>query len=86
MENEENRGVINKKAYEYQFVTFCQFSFGALSLFSLSHSWTLRVFLENSSFGEMKGKTSNGRTRKGRKVKIKQGRVGSSGFSRNTCK
>ena len=38
MENEENRGLINKKASEDQLVTFCQFSFGALSLFSLSHT------------------------------------------------
>jgi len=30
MENEENRGIINKKAYEDQFAVFCQFSFGAL--------------------------------------------------------
>jgi len=37
MENEENRGLI-KKAYEDQFTDFCQLSFGALSLFSLSHS------------------------------------------------
>jgi hypothetical protein len=36
MENEENRGLIHKKASEDQLVTlvsFCQFSFGALSLF-----------------------------------------------------
>jgi len=36
MENEEKRGLIDKKAYEDQLVTFCQFSFGALSLLSLS--------------------------------------------------
>ena len=43
MENEENIGLIDKKAYEDKFVTFFQFSFGALSLLSLSlsHSWTL---------------------------------------------
>ena len=35
MENEESRGLIHKKASEDQLVTFCQFSFGALSLFSL---------------------------------------------------
>lgn len=41
--NEENRGLINKKAYEDQF------SFGALILFShrLSYYWTLS-FLEHS--------------------------------------
>ena len=38
MENEENRGLINKKASEDQFMAFCQFSFGALILFSLSHT------------------------------------------------
>ena len=50
MENEENRGLIHKKAYEDQLVTFCQLIFGALSLFSLSlsYSWTLRVFLWHS--------------------------------------
>jgi len=50
MENEENRGLIHKKASKDQLVTFCQFSFGALSLFSLSLSHTLgdRVFLEHS--------------------------------------
>ena len=52
MEIEENRGIIDKKVSEDKFMvlvtsTFCQFSFGALSL-SLSYSWTLRVFLEHS--------------------------------------
>ena len=32
-ENEENRGLIHKKAFEDQLVTFCQISFGALSLY-----------------------------------------------------
>ena len=41
MENEENRGHIDKKAFMDQWtslvnVTFCQLIFGALSLFSLS--------------------------------------------------
>jgi len=36
MENEENRGLIHKKAYEDQLVIFFQFNFGALSLLSLS--------------------------------------------------
>ena len=36
MENEENRGLIHKKDSEDQLVTFCQFSFAALSLLSLS--------------------------------------------------
>ena len=48
MENEENRGLIDKKDSEDQFVTFLQFSFGALSLFSLSLSLSLldtQIFL-----------------------------------------
>ena len=36
MENEENGGLIDKKAYEDQFVTFFQLCFGAISLFPLS--------------------------------------------------
>ena len=42
MENEENRGLIDKKAYEDQLVTFCQFSVGALShtLGHLDFSWS----------------------------------------------
>ena len=60
MENEENIGLIHKNAYEDQLVTFCQFSFGALSLFSLSYSWTLRVFLDNFGIGERKVKKARG--------------------------
>ena len=41
MENEENIGLIDKKTFEDQLVLFFQFSFGALSLFSLSLSHTL---------------------------------------------
>jgi len=51
MENKENRGLINKKASEDQWARFGHFSFGALSLFSLSlslsYSWTLSFFLEH---------------------------------------
>ena len=64
MENKENRSLIDKKAYEDQFVTFFLFSFGALSLFSLSHTLGHRVFLEHSSFGARQGKASKGRTMK----------------------
>ena len=50
MENEENGGLIHKKASEDQLVTFCQFNFGALSLFSISltlgHLEFLGVILE----------------------------------------
>ena len=63
MENEENRGLINKKPYEDQLVPFCQFSFGALCLFSLSHSWTLREFLEHSNIGSRKVKEGPRRQR-----------------------
>jgi len=48
-------------------ITFCQLKFGALPLFSLSHSWSLRVFLEHSSFG----------ARKEKKAKAKEGKKGS---------
>ena len=41
MENEENKCLIHKNAQEDQLVTFFQFSFGALSLLSLSLSHTL---------------------------------------------
>ena len=41
MKNEENRGLIYKKASKDQLVTFCQFRFKALSFFSLSLSHTL---------------------------------------------
>ena len=37
MENEENRGLNDKKAYEYQFIDFAS-SFLELSLFSLYHT------------------------------------------------
>ena len=45
MENEENRGLIDKQASHDQWERLDQFNFGPLSLFSLSlyHSWTLRV-------------------------------------------
>ena len=40
MENEEIRGLIHKEAYKVKlerfWLIFCQFMFGALSLFSLS--------------------------------------------------
>lgn len=48
MENEENKGLIDKNDSEDYLVPFFQFICGALSLsLSLSHSWTLRVFLEH---------------------------------------
>ena len=34
MEKEENRDLIHKNSFEDQLITFCEFNFGALSLFS----------------------------------------------------
>lgn len=49
MENEENRGLIHKKAYEDQYTKLFQFSLELSHYFlSLSYSWILRVFLEHS--------------------------------------
>jgi len=68
MENEGNRGLIHKKNSEDQLVTFCQFNFGALSLFSLSHtlgylefSWSTLGGCDILGFLEQEGK---GRARK----------------------
>jgi len=74
MENEENRGLIHKKAFEDQLVTFCQFSFGALSLFSLSltFSWTHRVFLEHFGIGARKAKKARESEDQAGKGRIKQ--------------
>jgi len=79
MENEENRGFIHKKAFEDQLVTFCQLSFGALSLFSLSlyHSWTLRVFLEQFWHWSKKGKEGK---RKQRSSRERRDQEATSGF------
>ena len=60
MENEENRGLIHKMAFEDQLVTFCQMSFGAFSLFSLSYFWTLRVSWRNFGIGARKAKKARG--------------------------
>ena len=88
MENEENRGLIDKKASEDQLaiffswlvgVTFFQFSFGALSLFCLSLSWTLRVFLEHFGIGSIKAKKARGR-------KDQEGKAGSSTYNKLHCR
>lgn len=63
-------------------IDFCQFSFEALSLFSLTYSWTLRVFLERSSIGSRKEKEG---LRRQDKSKIRKGRVGSSGYNEIIC-
>ena len=75
MENEENRGLINKKASKDQLVPFVRV-FWELSHYSLplslSHSWTLRVFLENFGIGSRKSKKERGREQKARKSMIKE--------------
>ena len=72
MENEENRGLIHKKASKDQLVTFRQFSFGALSLFSLSLSLSLILLETEFSWSTLGGcgilgfleKEGKGRVRK----------------------
>ena len=74
MENVENRGLINKNASEDQWARLGQFSFGALSLFSLSlsYSWTLRIFLEHFGIGARKENKARGRKDQVGKGRIKQ--------------
>ena len=64
MENEGNRGHINKKAYEDHFMNFFS-SVLELSLYFLSHthSWTLRVFLEFFGIGSRKVKKAKRKQR-----------------------
>ena len=80
MENEENKGLIHKKASEDQFVTFCQFSFGALSLFSLSFS------LLETDFSWSTLALEQERKRRQEEAKIKQGKAGSSSYNRLHCR
>jgi len=68
MENEENRGPINRNSYEDQWERLGQFSFRALPLFSLSHtlgyiefSWSTLGGCDIVGFLEQEGK---GRERK----------------------
>lgn len=56
MENEENRGHINKKEFEDQFMDFGQFSFGVLSLFSLPTLLDTQSFLGALKHWIKKGK------------------------------
>jgi len=79
MENEENRGLINKNAYEDQLIPFVNLVLDlSLYLLSLSHSWTLRAFLEHFSIGSRK--VEEGQRRKA-EAKVKQGRTISSGYN-----
>ena len=47
MENEENRGIIDKKDYEDWLARYCSHFWSSLIIpsLSLSHTWTLRVSL-----------------------------------------
>jgi len=73
MENEENRGLINKNAYEYQWARLGQFSFGDLSLFFLSHTLGhLEFFLEHFGIGARNEKKARGSKDQVRKGRIKQ--------------
>ena len=72
MENEENRGLVHKKDSKDQLVTFCQLSFGALSLFSLSLILFDRVSWNNFCIGERKEKKARGSKGQEGKGKIKQ--------------
>ena len=67
MENEENRGLMHKKAYEDQFMAFVS-SILEMSHYSLSFSlsWSLRVVLEHSSLEQRKGKERKGKEKKAR--------------------
>ena len=68
MENEEIRGLVNKKASEDQLASSWPVQvWSSLIILSLSHSWSLRVFLEHPSFGSRKENQE-----KGRKARIKE--------------
>jgi len=82
MENEENRDLINKKAYEDQWERLGQFSFGALSLLFLSLSHTLG-YLE---FSWSTLALEQERKRRQEEAKIKQGKVGSSNYIKFSCR
>ena len=72
MEIEENRDPIDKKASEDHFMDFCQFGFGAPSIFTLFHSWTVKVSSEHFGGGLRKTKKARGRKEQARKRRIKQ--------------
>jgi len=71
MENEENRGLINKKASKDQWAGLGQFSFGSLPLFSLSHtlgdlefSWSTLGWCAIFEFLEKEGRGREGKCNK----------------------
>ena len=55
MENEENRGLIDKKAFEDQLVVFCQLYGGALPIFSLSPTLPLIILDREFSWSILGG-------------------------------
>ena len=74
MENEENRFLIDKKASRHQLVPFFSsiFEFSHYSLF-VSHSWILRVFLEQFSIVPRKRKQEKeGQERNGKQGSSKE--------------
>ena len=79
MENEENRELINEKDSKDRLVTFGKFSFGALSLFSLSLSLSLShslldtwSFFEHFGIRSRKAKKARGSKDQAGKSNIKQ--------------
>ena len=76
MENEENRGLIDKNASGDQFTglisSILDISHYSLSLsLSLTHSWTLRFFLEHFGIGARKEKKERGGKEQAGKGRIK---------------
>ena len=83
-ENEENRGLIDKKASEdhleiFFHCTFCQFSFGALSLFSLT------LTLGHLEFSWITLALDQERQRRKEEGRRNQGIAGSSSYNRILC-
>jgi len=91
MENEEIRGLIHKNAYEDQSAGFSVLGLLSVNLLSvhvwsnliilsLSHSWSLRFFLEHSSFGSRKEKQSKGKEGKQGSRKEEKDQASSTGI------
>ena len=80
MENVENRGLIKKNASKGQLVTFCQYSFEALSLFSIPITLGQLEFSWSTSALDEENK------RRQEEANIKQGRAGSSNYNGIICR
>lgn len=78
MENEENRGLIHKKAFEDQLARFDQFNVGDFPLLSLSLSLTPR----HLEFSWITLALAKERKRRKEEEKIKQGNIGSSKYNK----